>query len=107
MNAKVAVTITATGDTRKQLSGSDGRFVFNPYYPSPYAETVEAPSFTRMLSNLTVVAQDRAWVDAQLLYWGGDLDSPTSRWRASTLRAPGLAESDSKRRRDRVMGHLL
>jgi hypothetical protein len=71
MNAKVAVTITATGDTRKQLSGSDGRFVFNPYYPSPYAETVEAPSFTRMLSNLTVVAQDRAWVDAQLLYCRG------------------------------------
>jgi hypothetical protein len=30
MNAKVAVTITATGDTRKQLSGSDGGFVFTP-----------------------------------------------------------------------------
>jgi phage pi2 protein 07 len=30
MNAKIAVTITATGDTRKQLSGSDGGFVFNP-----------------------------------------------------------------------------
>ncbi len=30
MNAKVAVIITATGDTRKRLSGSDGRFVFNP-----------------------------------------------------------------------------
>jgi hypothetical protein len=30
MNAKVSVTITATGDTRKQLSGSDGRFVFTP-----------------------------------------------------------------------------
>ena len=29
MNA-VAVTITATGDTRKQLSGSDGGFVFTP-----------------------------------------------------------------------------
>jgi hypothetical protein len=30
MNAKVAVTITATGDTGKHLSGSDGGFVFNP-----------------------------------------------------------------------------
>jgi hypothetical protein len=35
MNAKVAVTITATGDTRKQLSGSDGGFVFNPLLPEP------------------------------------------------------------------------
>jgi cytochrome bd-type quinol oxidase subunit 1 len=36
MKAKVAVTITATGDTRKQLSGSDGGFVFNPMLPGPY-----------------------------------------------------------------------
>ena len=35
MNAKVAVTITATGDTRKQLSGSDGRFVFNSLLLEP------------------------------------------------------------------------
>jgi hypothetical protein len=27
MNAKVAVTITAAGDTRKQLSGSNGGFI--------------------------------------------------------------------------------
>jgi len=33
MNAKIAVTITATGDTRKQLSGSDAAFVFNPLLP--------------------------------------------------------------------------
>jgi hypothetical protein len=56
MNAKVAVTITATGDTRKQLSGSDGGFVFNLLLPCPYTVTVEAPSFSRMLSNVTVVA---------------------------------------------------
>jgi hypothetical protein len=29
MNAKVAVTVTVAGDTRKQLSGSDGGFIFN------------------------------------------------------------------------------
>jgi hypothetical protein len=33
MKAKVAVTMTATDDTRKQLSGSDGGFVFNPMLP--------------------------------------------------------------------------
>ncbi len=71
MNAKVAVTITATGDTRKQWSGSDGGFVFNPLLPGPYTVTVEAPSFSRMLSNVTVVAGDRARVDAQLLYCRG------------------------------------
>jgi Carboxypeptidase regulatory-like domain len=67
MNAQGAVTITATGDTRKQLSGSDGGFVFNPLLPGPYTVTVEAPSFSRMLSNVTVVAGDRARVDPQLL----------------------------------------
>jgi hypothetical protein len=67
MNAKVAVTITATADTRKQLSGWDGGFVFNPLLPGLYTVTVEAPRFSRMLSNVTVVAGDRARVDAQLL----------------------------------------
>jgi Carboxypeptidase regulatory-like domain len=56
-------TGAATGDTRKQLSGSDGGFVFNPLLPGPYTVTVEAPSFSRMLSNVTVVAGDRARVD--------------------------------------------
>jgi hypothetical protein len=71
MNAKVAATITATGDTRKQLSGSDGGFVFNPLLPGA---TVETPTFSRMLLNVTVVAGDRARVDAQLLYCRGDRD---------------------------------
>jgi|SRR5580658_9190914 hypothetical protein len=35
MNAKVAVTITATGDTRKLLSGSDGGFIFKPPVTGP------------------------------------------------------------------------
>jgi hypothetical protein len=72
MNAKVAVTITATGDTRKHLSGSDGGFVFNPLLPGPYTVSVEAPSFSSMLSNVTVV--DRARVDTQQLYCRGDRD---------------------------------
>jgi hypothetical protein len=71
MNAKVAVTITAAGDTRKQLSGSDGGSIFNSLLPGPYTVTVEAPSFSRMLSNMSVVAGDRARVDAQLLYCPG------------------------------------
>jgi hypothetical protein len=58
MNAKVAGTITATGDTRTQLSGSDGGYVFNPLLPDPHTVTLEAPSFSRMLSNLTVVAEE-------------------------------------------------
>jgi len=74
MNAKVAVTITATGNTREQLSGSGGGFVFNPLLPGPYTVTVEAPSFSRMLSNVTVVAGDRARVDAQLPYCRADRD---------------------------------
>jgi hypothetical protein len=56
MNAKIAVAITATGDTRKQFSGSDGAFVCSPLLPGPYTVAVEAPSFSRMLSSVTVVA---------------------------------------------------
>jgi hypothetical protein len=96
MNAKVAVTITPTSDTRKQLSGSDGGFVFNPLLPGPYTVTVQLPSFSRMLSNVTVVAGDRARVDAQLLYCRGGPWSPTSRRTASTLRAPGCPRATSK-----------
>ena len=59
MNAKVAVTITAAGDTGKQLSGSDGGFIFNSLLPGPYRVTVEAPSFSRMLSNVSAVAGDQ------------------------------------------------
>jgi Carboxypeptidase regulatory-like domain len=71
MNTKVAVTITAAGDTREQLSRSDCGFIFNSLLPGPYTVTLEAPSFSRMLSNVTVVAGDRARVDAQLLYCPG------------------------------------
>jgi hypothetical protein len=83
MNAKVAVTITATGDTRKQLSASDGGFVFNPLLPGLYTVTVEAPSFSRMLSNVTVEPEG--------------IDASGAR----------VAESDIKRSLDRAMGHLL
>ena len=72
MNAKVSVTITATGDTRKQLSGSDGRFVFTPritgaHIPQPWKRRASA----ECCQNVTLVAEDRARVDAQLLYCPG------------------------------------
>jgi Carboxypeptidase regulatory-like domain len=103
MNAKVAVTITATGDTGKQLSSSDGGFVFNPLLPGPYTVTVEAPSFSRMLSNMTVVAGDRARVDAQLLYCRGAVIAYVE---ADGIDASGVrvAESDIKRHCDRRWG---
>jgi hypothetical protein len=106
MNAKVAVTITATGDTGKQLSGSDGGFVLNPLSPGPYTATVEAPSFSRTLSDVTVVAGDRAPVHVQLLCCQGERD----RLRRGAGHRPfgaRVAESDIKRRLDRAMGHLL
>jgi hypothetical protein len=78
----------------------------SPLLPGPYTETVEAPSFTRTLSNVTVVARDRARVDAQLLYCRGSVIAYVE---AEGIDASGarVAESDIKRRRDRAMGHLL
>jgi hypothetical protein len=77
-----------------------------PLLPGPYTVTVEAPSFSRMLSNVTVVAGDRARVDAQLLYCRGAVIAYIE---AEGIDASGarVAESDIKRRRDRAMGHLL
>ena len=106
MNAKVAVTITATGNTREQLSGSGGGFVFNPLLPGPYTVTVEAPSFSRMLSNVTVVAgAGLGWMRSCLI---------AGRTVIAYVEAEGIdassarvAESDIKRRRDQAMGHLL
>ena len=73
-----------------------------PYYRSPYPVTVGAPSFSRILSNVAVVAEDRARVDAQLIYAIAHVE-------AEGIDASGawVAESDSKRRRDLAMGHLL
>jgi hypothetical protein len=106
MNAKVAVTITVIGDTRKQLSSSDGGFVFDLLLPGPYTVTVEEPSVSRMLSNVTVVAGDRARVDAHCFIAGGTV--------IAYLLGEGIAASDARvvesnirRRRDWAMGHLL
>ena len=78
----------------------------NPLLPGPYTVTVEAPSFSRMLSNVTVVAGGRARVDAQLLYCRGTVIAYVE---AEGIDASGarVAVSDIKRRWDRAMGHLL
>jgi hypothetical protein len=59
-----------------------------------------------MLSNVTVVAGDRARVDAQLLYCRGTMIANVE---AEGIDASGarVAESDIKRCRDRAMAHLL
>jgi hypothetical protein len=71
MNAKGAVTITAAGVPASRCPAWMEAVCLYPLSPGPYAVTVDAPSFSRMLSNATVVAGDRAQVDAQMLYCPG------------------------------------
>jgi len=65
-NARVTVINTATSDTRTVLSGGTGDFVVNLLPPGSYTLTVEAPSFKKAMSSLTLVAGDRARADVQL-----------------------------------------
>jgi hypothetical protein len=104
MNAKFAVTITATGDTRKQLSGSDGGFVFNPYYRSPYAVTVEASSFSRMLSNVIVVGGRPGSRGCAGCFVAGVAVITYVEAEGIDASAARVAASDIERRRDRAMG---
>jgi hypothetical protein len=59
-----------------------------------------------MLSNVTVVAGDRARVDAQQLYCRGPVIAYVEAEGIDTSGAR-VAESDIERCRDRAMGHLL
>jgi hypothetical protein len=65
-NAKVTVVNTATDEARSVRTAGSGDFVVNLLPPGPYTVTVEAPSFKKFVSTLTLVAGDRARVDAQL-----------------------------------------
>jgi len=65
-NAKVTVVNTATSATRTLQTNASGDYVFNLLPPGSYTVTVESPSFKKSVSNVTLVAGDRARVDALL-----------------------------------------
>jgi len=65
-NAKVTVVNTATSATRTLQTNASGDYVFNLLPPGAYTVTVESPSFKKSVSNVTLVAGDRARVDALL-----------------------------------------
>jgi hypothetical protein len=65
-NAKVTVVNTATSETRTTLTTGSGDFVINLLPPGQYTVTIEAPAFKKSITNVTLVAGDRARVDAQL-----------------------------------------
>src|SRR5438477_13150329 len=61
-NAKITVVNTATAGTRTVQTNGSGDYVFNLLPPGAYTVTVEAPSFRKSVTNLTLVAGDRARV---------------------------------------------
>src|ERR1700679_2785935 len=67
-NAKVTVVNTATSATRTLQTNGAGDYVFNLLPPGQYSVTVEAPSFRKSVTNVTLVAADRARVDAPLQF---------------------------------------
>ena len=66
-DAKVTVVNIATSATRTVQSSGSGDYVVNLLPPGQYTVTVEAKSFKRAVTNVTLVAGDRARVDTQLL----------------------------------------
>ncbi|HLH39878.1 MAG TPA: TonB-dependent receptor [Bryobacteraceae bacterium] len=65
-NAKVTAQNTATGEIRTTITTGAGDYVLNLLPIGPYTVSVEAPAFKKFVTNLTVVAGDRARADAQL-----------------------------------------
>jgi hypothetical protein len=94
-NAKVTVVNSATSDVRTVQTTGSGDYVVNLLPPGAYTVTVEAPSFKRLVSNVTLVAGDRARVDAQLQV--GD----TTQTVEVTATTPAL-QTDSSTLRDTV-----
>jgi Carboxypeptidase regulatory-like domain len=94
-NAKVTVVNTATSETRTTQTSGSGDFVINLLPPGPYTVTVEAPAFKRSVTNVTLVAGDRARTDAQLQV--GD----TTQIVEVTATTPAL-QTDSSTMRDTV-----
>src|SRR5580704_2401343 len=65
-NAKVTIVNTATSDVRTTQTSGSGDFVVNLLPPGTYTVTIEAPAFKKSVTNVTLVAGDRARTDAQL-----------------------------------------
>ena len=65
-NAKITVVNTATSEARITQSSASGDYVVNLLPPGSYTVTIEAPAFKKSVTNVTLVAGDRARVDAQL-----------------------------------------
>ena len=65
-NAKITITNTATNQSRSGQSNAAGDYVFTLLPPGNYSLRVEAPNFKAFVSPVTVVAGDRARVDASL-----------------------------------------
>src|SRR3954464_186259 len=65
-NAKVTVVNLATSVSRTLKTSGSGEYVFNLLPSGQYSVTVEAPSFKRSVTNVTLVSGDRARVDAAL-----------------------------------------
>ncbi|HUB33248.1 MAG TPA: TonB-dependent receptor [Bryobacteraceae bacterium] len=65
-NAKVTVVNTATSEQRTVLTTGTGDFVVNLLPPGQYTVTIEATAFKKSVTNVTLIAGDRARVDAQL-----------------------------------------
>src|SRR5258708_7182879 len=65
-NAKVTVVNLATSVSRTLQTNGSGEYVFNLLPSGQYSVTVEAPSFKKSVSNVTLVSGDRARVDAPL-----------------------------------------
>ena len=65
-NVKVAVTNTATNDTKTTTTNANGDYIFNLMPSGSYTITAEAPSFKRATVNLNVVSGDRARANMQL-----------------------------------------
>ena len=65
-NAKVTVVNLATSVSRTLQTNGSGEYVFNLLPSGQYSVTVEAPSFKKSVTNVTLVSGDRARVDAAL-----------------------------------------
>jgi hypothetical protein len=65
-NAKVTVVNAATSDIRTVQTSGAGDFVVNLLPPGSYTVTVEAPAFKKSVTNVTLVAGDRARTDTRL-----------------------------------------
>lgn len=65
-NAKVIITNTATNESRTGQTNAQGDYVFTLLLPGKYSVRVESTGFKSTLLPVTIVAGDRARMDAQL-----------------------------------------